>query len=493
MNFMRLLKEACFALLLALTVQLNGADQTIHLITMPGSRVVIDGGNNVHEWQIQGEVIDGTAECGPGFPVTTNQRVRLGDVQGELEGSIPVRSLHHGSKAMDRIVYHALKEERNPRIRFRFEELTLTRRPTANDAAFLFDADSELVVAGVTNLSRIPITLRPLGNEQLRITGVLKLRMTDFAIKPPEAKGADFTIQTRDEVQVSFDWLVGPKPRQAVRATNPVPPFVAEGSISTSNRFSATEAKFSFFSSNGWWQLDLTNFTTPPQYKSQDCMSIPGGVRHYTMFESIGNSALAAACPIDYPPPGIAGGMFQTWLCLCPNPKLPVIDGKRMHRFLMVPSAPFDVLKDSLNQGEYLATYLEPGRVFLSALTITNDGVRINWDPEKNEVWRFPAPFDSGFRELAYQVLESTNIHGIAFPLRAVFQQFGPDPEHRNQLSVVMDCEIKVSRISFAPTDLSKQVHPDRLDGLDYRPRHLRGGESVSLTITNDQWPEASR
>jgi hypothetical protein len=388
---MRLLKEACFALLLTLTVQLKGADQTIHLITMPGSRVVIDGGNNVHEWQITGEVIDGTAECGPGFPVTTNQQVKLGDVQGELEGSIPVRSLHHGSK-----------------------------------------------------------------------------------------------------VQVSFDWLVGPEPRQAIRATNPVPPFVAEGSISTSNRFSATEASFSFFSSNGWWQLDLTNFTMPPQYKSQDCMSIPGGVRHYTMFDSATSSALAEACPIDYPPPGIAGGMFQSWLCLCPNPKLPAIDDKRMHRFLMVPSAPFDVLKDSVNQGEYVATYLEPGRVFLSALTITNDGVRIDWDPGKNEVWRFPAPFDSGFRELAYQVLESTNIEGIAFPRRAVLQHFGPDPEHRNKLSVVMNCEIEVSKISVAPTDLSKQVHPERLDGLDYRSRHLRGAESVSLTITNDQWPEAS-
>ena len=222
MIFMRLLKATGFALLLALTGQLKGADQTIHLITMPGSRVVIDGGNNVHEWQITGEVIDGTAECGPGFPVTTNQQVKLGDVYGELEGSIPVRSLHHGFKAMDAVVHQALKEDRNPRIRFRFDELTLTRRPTANDAAFLIDADSELVVAGVTNLGRIPIRLRPLGNKQLRITGVLKLRMTDFRIKPPEAKGVDFTITTRNEVQVSFDWLVGREPRQAVRAANPV-------------------------------------------------------------------------------------------------------------------------------------------------------------------------------------------------------------------------------------------------------------------------------
>jgi hypothetical protein len=261
---------------------------------------------------------------------------------------------------MDRIVYQALKEGRNPRIYFRFDDLTLTRRPTTNDAAFLLEADNELVAAGVTNLSRVPLSVEPLGNKQLRISGAMTLRMSDFGIKPPEGKGADFTIKTGDQVRVRFDWLLAPEATASADSTLAVPPFMAEGSIISSNHFSTIDAKFSFFSSNGWWQVNLTNFTTPQSYH---CMSIPGGVRWYVTFPHVTNLPAGTAAPISFPPPGIAGGMLQTWLCLCPRPKLPLIDDTRMHRFLTVPFAPFEILKDFVNQGTFHVTYLEPGSV----------------------------------------------------------------------------------------------------------------------------------
>ena len=82
------------AWLLALPGPTKGADRVVRFVSSPGSHVLIDGGNNVHEWQIKGESIEGTAEFGPGFPIATNDRVRMGDVRGQSEGSIPVRSLH---------------------------------------------------------------------------------------------------------------------------------------------------------------------------------------------------------------------------------------------------------------------------------------------------------------------------------------------------------------------------------------------------------------
>jgi hypothetical protein len=51
-----------------------------------------------------------------------------------------------------------------------------------------------------------------------------------------------------------------------------------------------------------------------------------------------------------------------------------------------------------------------------------------------------------------------------------------------------MENEITVSRISFEAAELAKQIHPARLDGLDYRSRHLQGTECESRTITNDEW-----
>jgi len=99
-----------------------------------------------------------------------------------------------------------------------------------------------------------------------------------------------------------------------------------------------------------------------------------------------------------------------------------------MHRFLVVPSAPFAILDDPVNQGEFHAQYLQPGAAFLSQLEITNDGLRIEWNPEKVEIWRFPPPFAEGFTELDYRVLESTNINGIAFPVKSVLNRYGISP-----------------------------------------------------------------
>jgi hypothetical protein len=271
-------------------------------------------------------------------------------------------------------------------------------------------------------------------------------------------------------------------------AEEPVPPFVAEGTISTSNRFSNTEARFSFFHSNDWWQVDLKNFTMPPNYVSQNCMSIPGGVRHYTVLRSITNSLFANACPIEFPPPGIAGGMFETWLGLCPNPKLPLIDARHIHRFLAVPSAPFGLFTDPANHGEHNLKFLEPAQAFLSELTIRNDGICIAWQPGGSEMRRSSAPFENGFTELEYRVLEVTNVNGFAFPKRSVLKHFGPDPETGRELTVTLECELWVSRISFASADLSTQVHPLHLGAFDYRPRHLPRSESWATIITNDQW-----
>jgi hypothetical protein len=88
-------------------------------------------------------------------------------------------------------------------------------------------------------------------------------------------------------------------------------------------------------------------------------------------------------------------------------------------------------------------------------------------------------------------VIESTNIHGVAFPLKASVKHLGISPEDRNRLTVAMACQIEISRISFAAADFARQVHPERLYVEDYRPHHLRGTHSRGLMVTNDQWTTA--
>jgi hypothetical protein len=105
---------------------------------------------------------------------------------------------------------------------------------------------------------------------------------------------------------------------------------------------------------------------------------------------------------------------------------------------------------------------------------------------------RYPAPFDNGFTEFEYRVLESTNLQGLAFPKKAVVKYFGINPEDRNRLTVMTTYDINVARISFDETQLAKQVRPKWLDGLYYRPGTRVRGEFITV-ITNDEWLRPAR
>lgn len=202
------------ALLVFLAMPLQAADQVTRLFAKPGSKVTINGSNNFHIWEVQGKETDGWVEFGAGFPTMTGQMVKLGKMQARMEGSIPVRSLHSNEgKRMDEAMYHLLKEEVNPRICFRFSELSLKAMPKSNDDPYLFDSRGELVVAGVTNRISTPIGMIPLGGQKLKMTGSTSVKMTNLGIQPPEIKlpGANETLRYRDEIKLSFEWFVGPK------------------------------------------------------------------------------------------------------------------------------------------------------------------------------------------------------------------------------------------------------------------------------------------
>jgi len=206
------------ALVLLLALPLRAADQMTRLFPQPGSKVSIKGSNNLHEWQIQGDIIDGFVEFGVGFPTATNQKVELGKIPSHMEGFVPVRSLHsfYKSTPIDSVVYYAMNEPTHPRIHFPFDELVLKKLSDPKDAPYLFDSRCHLVVAGVTNQISMPVGVLPLGGKQLKITGSTSIKMTDWGIKPPEAQDSSGSkFRTANEVRVSFEWLMGPKPAAA--------------------------------------------------------------------------------------------------------------------------------------------------------------------------------------------------------------------------------------------------------------------------------------
>ena len=122
------------------------------------------------------------------------------------------------SDKMDEIMWEHLKEPQNKRIVYRLSELTLKEAPKAKDAPYVFDAKGDLAVAGVTNKIAMEVTVLPLADKRLEITGTITFKMTDYKVEPPAPKIALGLIKTGDEVKLIFKWIVGQR-KAAVAAT----------------------------------------------------------------------------------------------------------------------------------------------------------------------------------------------------------------------------------------------------------------------------------
>ncbi|WP_150107625.1 hypothetical protein [Pedosphaera parvula] len=249
-------------------------------------------------------------------------------------------------------------------------------------------------------------------------------------------------------------------------AEEAVPPFVAEAKITRkvvrhgqTTPYWETEGNAVFSYSNGWWQAEL-NYKNPKEHSpaAEYFRKVPGGVSSYIMFTSKSKTE-AVVCPLAFPTAGNTE-LFAFWLSICPKPELPLIDGKRIRRFPLIPNCrdSLDIFNHPQNEGYYTASYLKPGSAFLSNLNITNNGVTLDIEVAANgevetKIIRHGAPFDKGFNELSYQLLETTNLNGIVFPARAVLKLMTPNwkGKDREDLHVAQVVELTVTRISTLP------------------------------------------
>jgi hypothetical protein len=203
-----------FLVLLGLATQALG--QTTRLYSKPGgSKMRIEGtANIIHpHWAVEGRVLGGHIEVGPGFPLEPGQAATPGKMEASAEVFLMVRSLKsieddgsHYSDKMDDIMYEHFNADKYPKITFRLTELTLKEPAKSKDAPYLFEAKGDLVVSGVTNALTMPVYITPLPEKRLKVTGSTMVKMTSFNIKPPEVK--ILTLKAGDDVKLVFEWLV---------------------------------------------------------------------------------------------------------------------------------------------------------------------------------------------------------------------------------------------------------------------------------------------
>jgi hypothetical protein len=177
--------------------------------------VRIEGTSTVHDWQVEGHLIGGSAELGAGLPMRLGDRPPPGVVDAKVNAFIPVRSLKSVEKdgrpysdPMDEIMYGKLLEQTNKRITYTLTSLTLKEQPRQMADPFLYEATGNLTVAGVTNVITMPVAVSPDPGGRIQFAGSVKVKMTDFKISPPSPSLGGVSIKTGDEVSLRFVWWV---------------------------------------------------------------------------------------------------------------------------------------------------------------------------------------------------------------------------------------------------------------------------------------------
>ena len=213
MNTRSILLAGSLALCLVAATPIRAAESMTRLNSLPeNNKVRIEGTSSLHDWQVQGPIIGGYIEVGPGFPLEPGQEVKA----GKVEAFVTVRSLRsvekdgsYYSDKMDEIMWEKLNQPTNPRILYRCTELTLKEPPKDKDAPYVFDSKGYLVVGGVTNNISMPVKITPLGGKKVKISGSVASKMSDFKI--PAASIGLGIVKTGDGVNLSFEWTVGQK------------------------------------------------------------------------------------------------------------------------------------------------------------------------------------------------------------------------------------------------------------------------------------------
>jgi polyisoprenoid-binding protein YceI len=175
-----------------------------------GSKVVIDGSSNVHDWTMEGTIIGGYLEVPEGVVLDSSQAAVAGATDGKInaraEVFIPVNSVkstHY--EGMNEAMQAAMKAQDFPRIMFHLTDMKL-KQPHAAGTPLEFDTKGELATAGVTNQISLPVRIENMDQSKLKVSGSIPLKMTSFKIDPPRKFGVFITV---DDVKITFDWVIG--------------------------------------------------------------------------------------------------------------------------------------------------------------------------------------------------------------------------------------------------------------------------------------------
>ncbi len=184
---------------------LAGAGRALTL--QPGSFLYIEGGSTLHSYQMAAKALKGSAQLKGSAPHSLVTALQTGQVKA-MTLVIPLKTLNSRDAGLDKNAYQALEAKDYPEIKFELTSETLTAG--ADPESYVMTARGIVTVAGQS----APVTLTAdttFQNDQARLKGVQKLKMTDFKITPPKMSILFVTVICTDEIEIHYDVILGAK------------------------------------------------------------------------------------------------------------------------------------------------------------------------------------------------------------------------------------------------------------------------------------------
>ena len=121
--------------------------------------------------------------------------------------------MQSGTEGMDEVMREAMNAKEYRTIKFHLTEMTM-KEPHAAGTPLEFNTTGDLAVAGVTNKISMPVRIENGEKANLKVTGSVPMRMTDYQVKPPVKMGV---FRTTNEITVSFEWVIIPPKAAAAK------------------------------------------------------------------------------------------------------------------------------------------------------------------------------------------------------------------------------------------------------------------------------------
>jgi polyisoprenoid-binding protein YceI len=204
------------AFLLSLGFLMPAGAQTRYISQPQGTSVKVDGTSTFHDWEMEGKLIGGYIEFGPGVKLdaaqTTVPGLNDGKVQVKVHSWISVTSIHakveHLPDVMDHLMQEHMKADQFHIIEYNLTGMTF-KGPHAPGKPFAFDTTGNLAIAGVTNKVSFPVTIEALDAGKIKVSAAVPLKMTVFHVDPPAPNIMGVGVMhCGDDIKIIIDWTL---------------------------------------------------------------------------------------------------------------------------------------------------------------------------------------------------------------------------------------------------------------------------------------------